>query len=82
MTDMDGGVEFKEFTQGLFFPDCQVAGSFSQGVDDGALPPYGLLGLFAELQEVVLDHSDDVEAVSDDFGVGEALSDDGSVAGA
>ena len=79
---MDGGVEFKELVKGLFFPAGQVAGSFSQGVDDGALPTYGLLGLFAEFQEVALDHSDDMEAVSDDFGVGEACSHDGSVAGA
>lgn len=51
-------------------------------MDDGALPAYGLLGLFAEFHEVVLDHTDDVEAVCYYFGVGEAFAHDVSVAGA
>ena len=82
MAGMDGGVELKEFMQGFLFLASQVTGSFSQGMDDEALPSYGLLGLFAEFHEVVLYHSYDVEAVGDDFGIGEAFSNDGPVAGA
>ena len=77
---MDGGVEFEELVQGLLFPACEVAGSFAQGDDDGAFPAYGLLSLFAEFHEVVLDHADDVEAVGHCFGVGEVFCHDCSVA--
>ena len=73
---------FLEFVQSLFFSGGQVAVSFSEGMDDSALPAYGLLSLFAEFQEVVLDHSDDVEPVVHYFGVGKVFSDDVSVAGA
>ncbi len=77
---MDGGVELEELMQGFLFPACEVAGPFSQRVDDGAFPAYGLLRLFAEFEEVMLDHSDDMETVGYYFSVGETCSDDVSVA--
>lgn len=80
MRDANSGVEFKELMQGLLFPGGEVAGSFSQGMDDEAFPAYGLLSLFAEFHKVVLDHADDVEAIRYYFGVGEAFADDVSVA--
>ena len=79
---MDGRIEFKELMLGLFFSRGEVAGFFSERMDDGALPAYGVLGLFAEFHEVVLDHTDDVEAGCYYFGVGEAFAHDVSVAGA
>lgn len=75
-------VEFKELLQSLPFTGRQVAAPLSQGSYDGPLPADGLLSLFAELHEVMVDHSDDVEAVGYYFGVGEASLDDISVAGA
>ncbi len=80
MTCMDGRVEIKELVQGLLFSRGQVAGPFSEGMDDVAFPAYGLLRMFAELDEVMLDHSDDMETVGDDFGVGKVLAHDASVA--
>lgn len=68
--------------QSLPFPGRQVAGPLSQGTDDGPLPAYHLLGLPAELHEVMADHPNDIEAVGYYVSIEEAFADDGSVAGA
>jgi len=77
----DGGVRIEEMLEPLPLRESEPIGPLTQSSEE----PSVLLDLWSDLaeqlQEVVLDDADDMEAISHDFGVGKIPSDEGSVRG-